>query len=115
MNDKPGKNESPPDVVMVAYQMKVAAEHMRQADKYLGHAYECLGIVRDREVAEGEGKIGTRNMDFAFLFADLNELRGMMFRIGDVQQAQCSFNRTELRNKIVTNEQLEEFGGGGGR
>ena len=38
-----------------------------------------------------------------------------MYRIGDVQNAQCHFNRKVLRNKIVTNEQLAELGGGGGR
>ena len=114
-NERREKPKSPDDVVMTAYHMKVAADYMRMADESLGQALTCLGVVRDRVVGEGDGKIGKRHMDFAPLFEDLNHLRSLMYRIGEVQEAQCHFNRKQLGNKIVTNEQLAELGGGGGR
>ena len=109
------RDSKPEDVVMTAYHMKVASDYMRMADESLSQALECLGVVRDRVVQDGNGKIGKRHMDFAPLFEDLNHLRSLMYRIGEVQEAQCHFNRKQLGNKIVTNEQLAEFGGGGGR
>lgn len=103
--------DSPDDVVQVAYCMKMASDYMRAADAALKQTLDALDVVRDR-VVDGRP---FRHMDFGPLYQDIHNLRGLMFEITHAQQAQCQFNVDVLGNKPVTQDQLDELGGGGCR
>lgn len=106
-------NESPPDVVQTAYHMAVAAQYMRDAEASIQTAHECATAVRERVVAESDGKIV--HMHFADHLGDMRALQAASNDIGAIQIKQCEFNRKVLRNKRVTLAQMAVYGPGGCR
>lgn len=111
-DDDNGRPVSPPAVVQTAYHTAKAAEYARMAADSLAQATECAKIARDEKPMDGL-KLGNRHMDWGSTIADLYKAQAAMYRIiPKVQKRQCEFNRKVLRNKPVTQDQLNEYGSG---